>query len=144
MANRREFESVDFPCGLWFNRAHANETGRSHGARDLMDEAQSMQIKRHPLWELNSLMRQTVRRSGCIRLDFPSALYLLYYLGSGMPYPLAHPAAVLPLRRLCPRRLSFPALVVGSLCPDVGYPLGVSRFSHSFSQELLFFVCQWV
>ena len=51
-----------------------------------------------------------------------------------MPFPLAHPAAVLPLRRFCPRLLSFPALVVGSICPDLGYafgPTGVSDFSHT-------------
>ena len=41
-----------------------------------------------------------------------------------MPFPLAHPAAVLPLRRYCPRWLSFPALVIGSLTPDAGYCLG--------------------
>jgi Domain of unknown function (DUF4184) len=52
-----------------------------------------------------------------------------------MPFPLAHPAAVLPLRRYCPRRLNFPALVIGSLCPDIGYAFGrlhVDRFSHRF------------
>src|SRR5690349_24053985 len=50
-----------------------------------------------------------------------------------MPFPLAHPAAVLPLRRYCPRFLSFPALVAGSLSPDVGYFFtGVDSFSHSF------------
>ncbi len=52
-----------------------------------------------------------------------------------MPFPLAHPAAVLPLRRFCPRRLSFPALVLGSLCPDIGYcfgPLRLEVFSHRF------------
>ena len=41
-----------------------------------------------------------------------------------MPFPLAHPAAVLPLRRYCPRWLSFPALVVGCLTPDAGYLFG--------------------
>ena len=40
-----------------------------------------------------------------------------------MAFPLAHPAAVLPLRRYCPRWLSFPALVIGSLSPDAGYCL---------------------
>jgi hypothetical protein len=51
-----------------------------------------------------------------------------------MPFPLAHPAAVLPLRRFCPRILSLPALVVGSICPDLGYAFGatgVSDFSHT-------------
>lgn len=50
-----------------------------------------------------------------------------------MPFPLAHPAAVLPLRRFCPRRLDFPALVIGSLVPDLGYafgPVDVAQFSH--------------
>src|ERR1039458_6493774 len=41
-----------------------------------------------------------------------------------MAFPLAHPAAVLPLRRYCPIWLSFPALVIGSLSPDAGYCLG--------------------
>ena len=41
-----------------------------------------------------------------------------------MPFPLAHPAAVLPLRRFCPQWLNFPALVVGSVVPDVSYGLG--------------------
>jgi hypothetical protein len=52
-----------------------------------------------------------------------------------MPFPLAHPAAVLPLRRYCPRHLSFLALVVGSLTPDLGYVFGresMWRFSHRF------------
>jgi hypothetical protein len=52
-----------------------------------------------------------------------------------MPFPLAHSAAVLPLRRLCPRHLSFPALLIGSLSPDLGYFSGHFRlggFSHSF------------
>jgi hypothetical protein len=37
-----------------------------------------------------------------------------------MPWTFAHAAAVLPLRRCCPRRLHFPALVIGSLTPDFG------------------------
>jgi hypothetical protein len=52
-----------------------------------------------------------------------------------MPFPLAHPAAVLPLRRYCPRHLNFPALVIGSLSPDLGYAFGnlhVDRVSHRF------------
>ena len=52
-----------------------------------------------------------------------------------MPFPLAHPAAVLPLRRYCPRPLSFPALIIGSFSPDLGYafgPLHVGGFSHRF------------
>jgi hypothetical protein len=52
-----------------------------------------------------------------------------------MPFPLAHPAAVLPLRRYCPRRFNFAALVIGSLSPDAGYcfgPLHLDKFSHRF------------
>jgi hypothetical protein len=50
-----------------------------------------------------------------------------------MPFPLAHPAAVLPLRRFCPRWLDFPALIIGSVVPDAGYlidPAHVGIFSH--------------
>ncbi|MBI5684255.1 MAG: DUF4184 family protein [Verrucomicrobia bacterium] len=55
-----------------------------------------------------------------------------------MPFPLAHPAAVLPLRRWCPQRLSLPALIIGSLSPDMGYAftlVGVEmqRFSHQLA-----------
>ena len=58
-----------------------------------------------------------------------------------MPFPLAHPAAVLSLRRYCPRWLSFPALVIGSLSPDMGYAfgkLGVQKFSHQLAGGILF------
>jgi hypothetical protein len=55
-----------------------------------------------------------------------------------MPFPLAHPAAVLPLRRYCPRRFNFPALVIGSLCPDIGYAFHFSQFHlDKFSHRLL-------
>lgn len=55
-----------------------------------------------------------------------------------MPFPLAHPAAVLPLRRFCPRGLSFPALIIGSLIPDMGYVFTVvgiemQRVSHQLA-----------
>ena len=52
-----------------------------------------------------------------------------------MPFPVAHPAAILPLRRYCPRYLSFPALIAGSLSPDLGYLFGqlqMGEFSHRF------------
>ena len=58
-----------------------------------------------------------------------------------MPFPLAHPAAVLPLRRFCPRFLCFPALVVGSLCPDLGHALGwldLDEVAHRFWGSLVF------
>lgn len=41
-----------------------------------------------------------------------------------MPWTFAHPAAVLPFRKLCPRHLSFAGLVTGSMMPDVGYYVG--------------------
>jgi hypothetical protein len=58
-----------------------------------------------------------------------------------MPFPLAHPAAVLPLRRYCPRWLNFPALVIGSLSPDAGYLFGELRggqLSHQFLGSIAF------
>lgn len=58
-----------------------------------------------------------------------------------MALPLAHPAAVLPLRRWCPRLFSLPALVVGSLSPDFAYafgPLNLDLLSHRLSGLVLF------
>jgi hypothetical protein len=58
-----------------------------------------------------------------------------------MPFTLAHPAAALPFRRFCPRFFRFPALIVGSLCPDVGYCFGtlsVEDFSHTLKGSLEF------
>ncbi len=58
-----------------------------------------------------------------------------------MPFPLAHPAAVLPLRRYCPARLSLPALVIGSLSPDAGYlfeGLGWGALSHRAVGSVVF------
>ncbi|HZV35463.1 MAG TPA: DUF4184 family protein [Verrucomicrobiae bacterium] len=52
-----------------------------------------------------------------------------------MPFPLAHPAAILPLKRFCPRYLSLGALVIGSIVPDVAYLFGrlrLDEFSHTF------------
>lgn len=57
-----------------------------------------------------------------------------------MPWTFAHPAAVLPLRQLCPRWLSLPALVLGSLIPDLGYYVGlvgVAGFVHTLPGLLL-------
>jgi hypothetical protein len=41
-----------------------------------------------------------------------------------MPWTFAHPAAVLPLRSVFRSRLSFCALVVGSMTPDFGFYFG--------------------
>ncbi len=53
-----------------------------------------------------------------------------------MPLPIAHPAAILPLRRYCPKYFSFSALVIGSLVPDVAYALNGHR---SFATIITFF-----
>ncbi len=58
-----------------------------------------------------------------------------------MPFTFAHPAAVLPFRRLCPSFLNFPALVVGSMAPDAGYYLHNWQWAvlgHSFAGSLTF------
>ena len=52
-----------------------------------------------------------------------------------MPWTFAHPAAVLPLRRLCPGTLNFPALVAGTLAPDFGYYVGAMSLA-SFAHRL--------
>lgn len=57
-----------------------------------------------------------------------------------MPWTFAHPAAVLPLRRLCPAPLDFSALVIGSVIPDLGYYLfysNLARSAHSFLGSIL-------
>ncbi len=41
-----------------------------------------------------------------------------------MAFPIAHPAAILPFRRFCPKFLSPSALIVGSMVPDVAYVFG--------------------
>jgi hypothetical protein len=51
-----------------------------------------------------------------------------------MPWTFAHPAAVLPLAKVFPRRLSFCALVVGSMSPDFPFYFGsfaTSRKAHT-------------
>jgi hypothetical protein len=58
-----------------------------------------------------------------------------------MPFPLAHPAAVIPLKRLGSKWLSLTALVVGSISPDFGYCFGrlrVEEFSHHFLGTFVF------
>jgi hypothetical protein len=57
-----------------------------------------------------------------------------------MPFPLAHPVAVFPLRRFCPSYLSLPALIAGSLAPDVAYISGDKGLS-DVSHELLGGMC---
>lgn len=49
-----------------------------------------------------------------------------------MPWTFAHPAAILPLRPLCPRWLSWPALVLGSMAPDLSYYVGLHGWASAF------------
>jgi hypothetical protein len=54
-----------------------------------------------------------------------------------MPFPLAHPAAVLPFRRF--KGLNFSALVIGTLVPDIGYLFSEgSGLSHQALGSILF------
>lgn len=58
-----------------------------------------------------------------------------------MPFTFSHPAAVLPFRKYCPRYLNLPALVAGSLTPDLGYYLHNWHWSvwgHSWLGSLRF------
>lgn len=57
-----------------------------------------------------------------------------------MPFTFAHPAAVLPLKKFCPR-LNMPALITGSITPDLGYYMHNWMWSvsgHSFHGSLTF------
>src|SRR5262245_12034783 len=57
-----------------------------------------------------------------------------------MPWTFAHPAAVLPLRRYCPAPLNFPALIVGSMTPDLGYHIlrkDFAFYAHSLRGSVL-------
>jgi hypothetical protein len=57
-----------------------------------------------------------------------------------MPWTFAHPAAVVPLRRFCPRPLNFAALVIGALTPDFGYYVGlfgVATYAHTLPGSFL-------
>jgi hypothetical protein len=58
-----------------------------------------------------------------------------------MPFTFAHPAAVLPLRRVSQKYLSFTALIIGSMAPDAEYFIRMqvdSRYFHT-TQGLLYF-----
>jgi hypothetical protein len=55
-----------------------------------------------------------------------------------MPFTFSHPAAVLPLHKAT-QRLSFAALVIGSITPDFEYFIRLkSRYSHSFAGAFYF------
>jgi hypothetical protein len=56
-----------------------------------------------------------------------------------MPFPLAHPAVVLPLRKI--PWLSLSAMMIGCLTPDVSYGIrngSMTRFAHSMAGSFLF------
>jgi hypothetical protein len=56
-----------------------------------------------------------------------------------MPFPLAHPAATLPFRRWCPKYLDFPALIVGSVTPDLATGIDDwEYFSHTIFGTFVF------
>src|SRR5215467_5550478 len=58
-----------------------------------------------------------------------------------MPFTLAHPAAVLPFKRFCPRYLTFPALIAGSISPDASYffdRLDLGPYAHHPIKGFLF------
>lgn len=58
-----------------------------------------------------------------------------------MPFTLAHPAAIIPFKRFCPRYLSFPALIAGSISPDLSYFFGrfdLGPFAHHPLKGFLF------
>lgn len=59
-----------------------------------------------------------------------------------MPYPIAHPAAVLPLLRPMGRRAVPSALVIGSIVPDLWYfvPFVTRDISHSLAGLFVFAV----
>ncbi len=57
-----------------------------------------------------------------------------------MPLTIAHTAAALPFRKFCPRFLNFPALVAGTMAPDLAYPFHLFQLSaqaHSFTLDFL-------
>jgi len=57
-----------------------------------------------------------------------------------MPWTVSHVAAVLPLRRSTPWPLDFPALVIGSMTPDLGYYIGrfeLATFDHTLRGSFL-------
>jgi hypothetical protein len=59
-----------------------------------------------------------------------------------MPWTFAHPAAVLPFKHFFAGLLLFPALIIGSLLPDVGYYFGrfdIATYAHSLIG--LFSIC---
>lgn len=57
-----------------------------------------------------------------------------------MPFTLAHPAVVVPIYRMA-SSLSLPALVIGSLSPDVAYfiPMGFNRLDTHSALAILWF-----
>jgi hypothetical protein len=57
-----------------------------------------------------------------------------------VPWTFAHPALILPLKKVFPKQLYFLGLVVGSIVPDLGYYMGLWSLS-SFAHTLKGVVC---
>jgi hypothetical protein len=56
-----------------------------------------------------------------------------------VPWTFAHPALILPLKKVFPKQLYFLGLVVGSIVPDLGYYVGLwslSSFAHTLKGVL--------
>jgi hypothetical protein len=57
-----------------------------------------------------------------------------------MPFTFAHPAIVLPLRKICGKRTNFCAAILGSIAPDFGYYIhfwNLSSFAHTLLGSVL-------
>ena len=59
----------------------------------------------------------------------------------GLPYPIAHPAAVLPLVRPMGRLAVPSALALGSMVPDLWYFVPFATRAHSHSLDGLLWLC---
>lgn len=59
-----------------------------------------------------------------------------------MPWTFAHPAAILPFRRFCPKYLSLDGLIIGAISPDIGYYVGyLSLLNKAHTPIGVVFIC---
>jgi hypothetical protein len=58
-----------------------------------------------------------------------------------MPFTLAHPAAALPLHRLCRSRLPLSALIIGTMVPDFAYFMPYAAGISTHNLEALIWFC---
>jgi hypothetical protein len=88
-----------------------------------------------PTWDMKTVERPSLRPGLYLRRRLCHGARDEF--GNAMPFPLAHPAVVLPLRKV--QWLSMSAMMLGCLTPDVSYGLhGMSRVAHSFQGTFLF------